>query len=209
MTSDIEPRGPAQDLATLAGLINREHRACEAALRAGLAHATAAGRLLLAAKAQVGHGGWLPWVQAHCEFSERTAQGYMRVARNIDALRAADPQRVAGLTYREALALLAEPKPAPALPAPEPLTAEERMSLAEAEATIIEAGRFVLQVARRLPDGATFARWLAAAFPGHEPLLSELMVLAIEDDPHPGRALAIAADYFLPPGASSPSGPIG
>src|SRR5919202_6080486 len=99
---------PARPLAELAADINAAHEECAGAVRAGLAHAIRAGQLLLEAKARVGHGAWLPWVRRNCAFSERTAQAYMRVARG--QLAATDPQRVARLSFRSALASLAAPR---------------------------------------------------------------------------------------------------
>ena len=39
------------------------------------------GRRLIEAKEQLGHGDWLPWLHDKAEFSERTAQNLMRIAR--------------------------------------------------------------------------------------------------------------------------------
>jgi hypothetical protein len=105
--------GPAETgLDTLAERINLEHELCQTSFRVGLAHAIEAGRLLCEAKQRLAHGQWLPWLGAHCTFSERTAQGYMRVARHAAEL-TADPQRVAdsdgGLSLRGALEMLARP----------------------------------------------------------------------------------------------------
>ncbi len=47
------------------------------------------GEALAAAKEQVPHGEWLPWLEANFEGSERTAQAYATVAAN--------PQRAADL----------------------------------------------------------------------------------------------------------------
>jgi Protein of unknown function (DUF3102) len=111
---------PAEDLATLAHAINAEHEAAESALREGLAHARAAGELLVKAKGQCPHGQWLPWLKGNVRFSERTAQAYMRVAREWDTL-TAKAQHVADLSYRDGLKLLAAPEPAaPESAAPEP-----------------------------------------------------------------------------------------
>jgi len=63
----------------------------------------AAGDLLTQAKAQVPHGQWLPWLAEHCAIAERTAQAYMRVARSLDRLDDAKAQRVADLSFRNAL----------------------------------------------------------------------------------------------------------
>src|SRR4051812_25714788 len=94
-------------LPELARRINEAHRECEQALRAGLAHALEAGRLLVEAKPLVKHGGWLPWLPEHCAFSERTGQTYMRLAREGPRLEPAKAQRVADFSLRGALAELA------------------------------------------------------------------------------------------------------
>ena len=97
-------------LAGLAADINAAHRACEAAGRAAVRHAVDAGRLLLAAKAALPHGGWLPWLRAELECSERTAQLYMRLARGWPVLAGENPQRVADVSLREAARLLSGPR---------------------------------------------------------------------------------------------------
>src|SRR5262245_38957693 len=97
---------PVDGLAVLAEKINAAHAACEQALKAGLSHALTAGKLLVEAKAKVKHGEWLPWLKANVRFSERTAQGYMRVARLLPELEA-NPQRVADLALRDAMPFLA------------------------------------------------------------------------------------------------------
>ena len=95
-------------LVSLVAEINSAHDAVCAALSAGLVHARRAGELLLRAKATLEHGDWLPWLTEHCPaIRERTAQGYMRVAREWSALEA-KAQRVADLPLRQALALLAD-----------------------------------------------------------------------------------------------------
>jgi Protein of unknown function (DUF3102) len=99
---------PAEDLAALAGTINAEHEAGVAALHKGLAHFRSAGLALLRAKAQCGHGTWLPWLKANVRCSERTAQGYMRLAEGWDRL-PTNPQRDADLSLRQALSLLRSP----------------------------------------------------------------------------------------------------
>jgi hypothetical protein len=94
------------ELPMLAGRINAEHVAVEASFRTALAHAKAAGELLLQAKSQCRHGGWLPWLKANVPFSERTAQAYMRVAEHWGELEI-KAQPVADLSFRDALQLLA------------------------------------------------------------------------------------------------------
>jgi Protein of unknown function (DUF3102) len=72
------------ELASLAEAANREHSAGEAAYASAVDHAIAAGEALLAAKGQVQYGQWLGWVDDHFHGSRRTAQVYMRMARNAD-----------------------------------------------------------------------------------------------------------------------------
>jgi Protein of unknown function (DUF3102) len=90
-------------LADLANRANTEHHAYEATQSAAIAHAIACGTALLEAKAMLPHGEWLPWLADNVDFGERTAQHYMRIARN--------PQRVSDLpSLRQAIADLAEPR---------------------------------------------------------------------------------------------------
>jgi hypothetical protein len=99
---------------TLATQINAEHQAAGQAAQSALEHARRAGELLIEAKAALSHGTWLPWLAEHCPtIPERTAQAYMRVAQRWTELAVGDPQRVADLPLRQALALLTEPRPEP------------------------------------------------------------------------------------------------
>jgi hypothetical protein len=95
------------NLSELAKRIDAEHRECERSLKAGLEHALKAGQLLLEAKATVGHGEWLSWLEKNCHVPERLAQKYMRVARELPKLDAANTPRVADLSFRQALEELA------------------------------------------------------------------------------------------------------
>jgi phage N-6-adenine-methyltransferase len=58
------------------------------------------------AKASVGRGGWLPWVEANLSFGERQAQKYMRLAEHADQIRTESSD----LTINQALALLSPAK---------------------------------------------------------------------------------------------------
>lgn len=60
--------------------IHRRHEAAAAFARDALGCAIRCGELLQQVKDQVGHGKWLPWLEANCEFSERTAQVYLKLA---------------------------------------------------------------------------------------------------------------------------------
>ena len=62
------------------------------------------GQRLIEAKAILPHGEWLPWLTEQVEFSERTAQSFMRLAREWS-----NPQALADLGATKALALLALP----------------------------------------------------------------------------------------------------
>lgn len=62
------------------------------------------GLRLIEAKEMLPHGEWLPWLEERVCFSEKTAQNYMRVAREFP-----NPQLVADLGVRKALALLELP----------------------------------------------------------------------------------------------------
>jgi hypothetical protein len=95
----------SNSLAVLAGRIKAEHEAVSVALRDSVRHAIAAGELLIEAKEQLKHGQWLPWLNDHCTISERTAQLYMRCARNRTEIEA-NAQCVADLSLNEAAALL-------------------------------------------------------------------------------------------------------
>src|SRR5450759_837218 len=92
-------------LPDLAARIRAEHIATSAALKSSVGHAITAGELLLEAKELLKHGQWLPWLAEHCVISERTAQLYMRCAKNRVAIEA-NTQCVADLTLNEAAALL-------------------------------------------------------------------------------------------------------
>lgn len=62
------------------------------------------GRRLNEAKAQLTHGEWLPWLEEKVEFSEATAQRFMRLAREYE-----NPSLVTDLGASKALQLLALP----------------------------------------------------------------------------------------------------
>jgi Protein of unknown function (DUF3102) len=106
---ELEVRENAgRSLEELRNTINTEHRLAETAARNALEHARNAGEALNAVKTQVGHGGLIPWVNASCACSVRTAQRYMRLAREWPRLVEANATRVSHLSVREALALLAD-----------------------------------------------------------------------------------------------------
>jgi hypothetical protein len=95
-------------LTDLAARINAEHDAASRDAKSALEHAFAAGGFLIEASNKIPHGEWLLWLADNCTVSERTAQFYMRLARERPAIEA-KTQRVADLTLRGAVKLLAAP----------------------------------------------------------------------------------------------------
>jgi hypothetical protein len=93
-------------LVELAARIRAEHEATSTALKSSVEHAMKAGDLLIEAKAQLKHGQWLPWLAEHCVMSERTAQLYMRIAKNRATIEANIRNGVADLTLGQAAALM-------------------------------------------------------------------------------------------------------
>jgi hypothetical protein len=93
-------------LTDLAGRIRIEHEAVSTALKDSVRHAITAGELLIEAKKQLAHGQWLPWLADHCTIAERTAQLYMRCARNREAIENQIRNGVADLSLNEAAAML-------------------------------------------------------------------------------------------------------
>jgi hypothetical protein len=101
---------PLAQLSDLAQAIDREHQAAIGAARSAVEHAITCGQLLLQAKAEVGHGGWLPWLEANTTVSARQSQRYMRLSRA-----AADGKcdATSFLTIEGALAAIAAPRDEP------------------------------------------------------------------------------------------------
>lgn len=96
------------DLVTLAGRANQAHRDCELSYGSALAFAFDAGTALLQAKANVGHGEWLPWLAENIEFDERVAQRYMRLAEHREVLKA---KGASDLGIEAALKQISTPRP--------------------------------------------------------------------------------------------------
>ena len=95
----------SDSLVDLAARIRSEHDKVCHSVRASVDHALRVGSLLLEAKKLVDHGGWIEWVERHCNLSERSAQAYMRIARHPP-----NPQLSADLTIDATLKALAKPK---------------------------------------------------------------------------------------------------
>src|ERR1700678_1472142 len=80
--NDIDDLARSNSLTDISARIRVAHQATSEALKSSIEHALTAGELLIEAKKLVPHGQWLPWLEKHCEMSSRTAQLYMRVAKN-------------------------------------------------------------------------------------------------------------------------------
>lgn len=79
--------------------IRDAHKAAQQALRSSVAHAIHCGELLIEAKDLMPHGAWSDWIATNTQLADRTARGYMRLAR----LNPEKRQRVADLSLRQAL----------------------------------------------------------------------------------------------------------
>ena len=93
--------------ANLGTEINDTHALAQQHAGEAIKHALRCGELLIEAKAKVPHGQWLPWLRQNIAFSDRTAQGYMRIAQRV-------PRQirngVADLSVRGVLQDLATPR---------------------------------------------------------------------------------------------------
>jgi hypothetical protein len=126
MNATPEPCSAAEKINRLHAVAVRLAVDSQNSLRLALSAAWQAGHLLLAEKKRVrqkmGHGAWLPWLEANFDGSARTAQRYMCLAVSIT-----DSAFLRGLSLRQAyfrLGIATEPKvrreavPVPLLPEP-------------------------------------------------------------------------------------------
>lgn len=128
---------------SLADGINREHQSAIAAASTALEHARRCGELLLQAKAEIDHGGFLPWIAEHCDVGERQARNYMRIAEHWDAI--SNRQRASDLSVRQALALTHVREP-------------DGSTWLSSE--IDRVGSELKELADMLPGGAGFEVWI-------------------------------------------------
>jgi hypothetical protein len=99
-------------LPELAAAINADHRQVREALGHALKSAMNAGDKLRMAKSQLPHGEWMPWLEANCDVSGRTARLYMQLAEERERIET-NWQQVAILSFQEVVSWLQ-----PALPEP-------------------------------------------------------------------------------------------
>jgi DUF3102 family protein len=97
------------DLAALSATVRTAHAGVTLAATNLIEHALKAGDALIAAKAAVGHGCWLPWLKEECDLSEDRAERYMRIARGRAVLEV-DSARARNLSLTGVLKLLPSPR---------------------------------------------------------------------------------------------------
>ncbi len=91
--------------------IKEAHFDVEAAFGNAVQRARDVGSLLIEAKDECGHGKWLEWfAAARLPFSDRTAQSYMKLAKEWDDKIGSNPQNSADLTISAALKILSQPQ---------------------------------------------------------------------------------------------------
>ena len=97
-------------LTDLAAKIKAEHQEVVKATQGVVVHAIAAGEYLFRAKTSlVEHGEWLTWLKVHCELDVRTAQRYMRLAKNKDKPAAFSKNvRLDGFEFVKSLSVIGE-----------------------------------------------------------------------------------------------------
>jgi Protein of unknown function (DUF3102) len=120
----------ALSLSELADKLNSEHRQLKECVIKGAHHAIRAGELLWEAKRKAGHGRWLDWIAENCDFSERTAQIYMKLANSLPQL--ANPQRIADLSLTAAIEMIEGLKAPEPDPIPKVRSTKKTDKLAEA-----------------------------------------------------------------------------
>lgn len=130
------------------------------------------GKLLIEAKKQLKHGEWLPWLKEKVDFSERTAQNFMRCAEKYGE----NPNIVADLGAAKALALLAlEP------PEREEFAAEKHEVNGEeksaAEMTLAELKQAIRERDEAKAEGEQTAARLAQAEREREKMTADMKFL--------------------------------
>jgi N6-adenosine-specific RNA methylase IME4 len=175
-------------LIDIAARIRIEHQAVAASLKRSIEHAIAAGELLLEAKEQIPHGDWLPWLEKHCGVTARSAQGYMKLARNRAELES-KYETVSHLTVREALNALAAPTLA--------ISSLETEEAKRTAAAAIENGadvRGAVRAARKLDYNARIKAWEPKRLEGpYRIIYADVPWLY-----HQNQAAGIAADHYDP-----------
>lgn len=176
------------NLVSLAKQIKKERRAADAGW---VQHARAAGQLLIAAKKQLSHGEWEPYLRDQCDLGITTAQGYMRLAR----LRPQKAQRVAHLPLREALQTIATPKQAAQ---PPPVHSQSVFSDDRIVEAAFEHYRKSGFPYRRVPVHVAMQRLNQLSATSQSALLSSTVGYDVADSYHPHRFHATGGSHLSP-----------
>jgi hypothetical protein len=111
MATDLTKQNRRLD--AIASQLKKIHGEFLALAGRSLGMAKTVGDLLVEAKSLVEHGDWSAWLETNFPGSERSAQGYMRLASKWEQIDTKSAE-TADLTLDAALKLLAKPKPEPA-----------------------------------------------------------------------------------------------
>jgi hypothetical protein len=144
----------------LAAQINEAHKLAREHAESAIDHAFRAGDLLIEAKGKVQHGHWLPWLRENVQFSERSAQAYMRLTAKRDTIMANIADDDDGISVRQALGHLRKP-----------LHAEYEREAQQAE----EAEKLAVNCEFEASP-ADSARWLEDVFHGDELALGKHLI---------------------------------
>jgi hypothetical protein len=117
-------------LSELVARVNDEHRQLKECVIKGAQRAVKAGGLLWEAKRKAGHGRWLEWIAENCEFSDRTAQLYMKLAEALPLV--ANPQSIADLSLTGAIKMIEDLKGPEENPIPKVRSSKRTDKIAEA-----------------------------------------------------------------------------
>lgn len=135
---------------------------------AGMQQFLLSGESLIKAKGKVPHGQWLAMLTKYTTISDRTAQLYMKLARNKPALEL-NPQHVTDLTIREGLALIASASPKKERRSEQVSPARDAGSMSNAQVFGVETVASAKPVSDRAPQkeptvGAPVDKKSAAAY---------------------------------------------
>ena len=182
-------------LSDLTMRIEAEHAAVGQALQSALAHAIAAGELLIEAKRQVTHGEWRPWLEANCSVPARTARHYMALARRRKRL-CDQNGNVLPISVHAAVEELKEPQRGP-IPSPyDPVEMTEFPSGGLPYVPLTEAEREQRREARR-------REWFVQAWGGFGETLHAVIGLVTWRNPPAPRYVAKAAKAGKTPGLTA------
>jgi hypothetical protein len=150
----------SNSLTDLAARIYAGHVAVQESLKLAVKCAMDTGDMLLEAKEQVGHGEWMDWLRDHCDMSQRTANLYMRLAKNRKVIEATGD--VAGLTLNSAARLLASPKDETEEQDDklEKSFAEIRVLIAERDTIVVEMVKEIRKLRSTFSTDEEYRAWL-------------------------------------------------